>query len=166
VRFHLRKDIEHRFEQLQRVLIDLAIISDEGWKKTETRPATMLFQDEFVLGIHPRWVAWIRAFWQQTPLSQHHRTEITGHVLMACRWLAQHYPQVDSTQPMDKGNRFSLCRLRLQRSDRLRLRLSTDPAALGKEVRKKAGRAAEAGKYVRASSGSESLLSRSSKVFL
>ena len=94
---NLRKDIEHRFGQLHRVLIDLAIISDDGLKKTETRPATMLFQDEFVLGIHPRWVAWVRAFWQQTPLSQHHRTEITGHVLMACRWLAQHYPQV--TEP-------------------------------------------------------------------
>ena len=94
---NLRKDIEHRFGQLHRVLIDLAIISDDGLKKTETRPATMLFQDEFVRDIHPRWVAWVRAFWQQTPLSQRHRTEITGHVLMACRWLAQHYPQV--TEP-------------------------------------------------------------------
>ncbi len=94
---NLRKDIEHRFGQLHRVLIDLAIISDDGLKKTETRPATMLFQDEFVRDIHPRWVAWVRAFWQQTPLSQHHRTEITGHVLMACRWLAHHYPQV--TEP-------------------------------------------------------------------
>jgi hypothetical protein len=161
-----RYDLEHRFGQLHRVLIDLAILSDDGLKKTETRPATMLFQDAFVRDIHPRWVAWVRAFWQQTPLSQHHRTEITGHVVMACRWLAHHYPQVDSTQPMDKGNRFSICRLRLQRSDRLRLRLSADPAAVGQEGRKKAGRAVKACKYVRASSGSESFLSRSSKVFL
>src|SRR5260370_18383779 len=57
----------------------------------------MLFQDEFVRDIHPRWVAWVRAIWQQTPFSQHHGTEITGHVLMACRWLAHHYPQV--TEP-------------------------------------------------------------------
>src|SRR2546427_365135 len=57
----------------------------------------IVFGPEFVLGIHPQWVAWIRAFWQQTPLSQRHRTEITGHVLLACRWLAQHYPQV--TEP-------------------------------------------------------------------
>jgi hypothetical protein len=111
---NLRKDLAHRFGQLHRVLMDLAIISDDGLQQTETRPATMLFEDEFVRDIHPRWVAWLRAFWQQTPLSQHHRTEIAGHVLLACRWLAQHYPQVDSTQPMDQGNRFSLCRLRLQ----------------------------------------------------
>src|SRR5258708_5459921 len=94
---NLRKDLAHRFGQLHRVLIDVALISDDGLKKTETRPATMLFQDEFVRDIHPRWVAWVRAFWQQTPFSQHHRTEITGHVLMACRWLAHHYPQV--TEP-------------------------------------------------------------------
>jgi len=94
---NLRKDLAHRFGQLHRVLMDLAIISDDGLQQTETRPATMLFEDEFVRDIHPRWVAWLRAFWQQTPLSQHHRTEIAGHVLMACRWLAQHYPQV--TEP-------------------------------------------------------------------
>jgi integrase len=92
-----RKDAEPRFGQLRRVLIDLGIILDEGGEKTETRPPTMLFQDEFVLGIHPRWVAWIRAFWQQTPLSQRNRTEATGHVLLACRWLAQHHPHV--TEP-------------------------------------------------------------------
>ncbi len=92
-----RKDAEPRFEQLRCVLIDLGIISDEGGEKTEIRPPTMLFQDEFVLDIHPRWVAWIRAFWQQTPLSQRNRTETTGHVLLACRWLAQHHPQV--TEP-------------------------------------------------------------------
>jgi integrase len=92
-----RKDAEPRFEQLRRVLIDLDIISDEGGEKTETKPPTMLFQDEFVRDIHPRWVAWIRAFWQQTPLSQRNRTETTGHVLLACRWLTQHHPQV--TEP-------------------------------------------------------------------
>lgn len=92
-----RKEAGPRFEQLRHILIDLGIISDEGREKMETRPPTMLFQDEFVQDIHPRWVAWVRAFWQQTPLSQRNRTEITGHVLLACRWLAQHYPQV--TEP-------------------------------------------------------------------
>src|SRR2546425_7236889 len=75
-------------------------------------------------------------------------------------------PSGHCTQPMDKGNRFSICRLRLQRSDRLRLRLSADPAAVGQEGRKKAGRAVKACKYVRAASGPESFLSRSSTLFL
>jgi integrase len=56
-----------------------------------------LFQDEFVTDIHPYWVAWLRAFWYQTPISQINRTEITRHVLVACRWLARHYPEV--TEP-------------------------------------------------------------------
>ena len=92
-----RKDSDPRFEQLRRVLIDLHIILDKGEEKTETQPPIMLFQDELVQDIHPRWVAWTRAFWQQTPLSQRNRTETAGHVLLACRWLAQHHPQV--TEP-------------------------------------------------------------------
>lgn len=92
-----RKEAGPRFEQLRHVLIDLGIISDEGGEKSAAQPSIMLFQDEFVQDIHPRWVAWVRAFWQQTPLSQRNRTESTGQVLLACRWLAQHHPQV--TEP-------------------------------------------------------------------
>jgi hypothetical protein len=80
-----RKEAGPRFEQLRHVLIDLGIISDEGGEQSAARPPTMLLQDAFVQDIHPRWVAWIRAFWQQTPLSQRNRTEATGHVLLACR---------------------------------------------------------------------------------
>ena len=101
-----RRDIAHRFGQLHRVLIDLAILSDEGEKQTETKPATMLFQEEFVQGIHPRWVAWVRAFWQQTPLTERQRTAITGQVLLACRWLAQHHPQV--TEPSQWSREIAL----------------------------------------------------------
>ncbi len=101
-----RKDIEHRFGQLYRILIDLAIITDSEWKKTETGPATMLFQEEYVQGIHPRWVAWVRAFWQQTPWTQRHRRAITGQALMAGRWLAQHHPQV--TEPSQWSREIAL----------------------------------------------------------
>jgi hypothetical protein len=92
---YLRKGDEHRLGQFQRVLMDLHILPEK--KKEKDRPAMLLFQDGFVADVHPRWVAWVRAFWHQTPISQTHRTEITRHVLVACRWLAQHYPEV--TEP-------------------------------------------------------------------
>ena len=92
-----RKDIAHRFGQLHRVLIDLAILPEEAVKQTKSRPATMLFQQEYVQGIHPRWVSWVRAFWRQTPWTERHRTAITGQALMVGRWLAQYHPQV--TEP-------------------------------------------------------------------
>ena len=101
-----RKDIAHRFGQLHRVLIDLAILSDEAVEQIETKPATMLFQEEYVQGIHPRWVSWVRAFWQQTPWTERHRTAITGQALMAGRWLAQHPPQM--TEPSQWSREVAL----------------------------------------------------------
>jgi integrase len=101
-----RKDIAHRFAQLHHVLIDLAILSEEEVKQTESRPATMLFQEEYVQGIHPRWVSWVRAFWQHTPWTERHRTAITGQALMAGRWLAQHHPLV--TEPKEWSREIAL----------------------------------------------------------
>lgn len=83
--------------QLQKVLISLHMLSSEEGKTTAGKPKLQLFQDEFVAGIHPRWVAWLRAFWQQTPISQNNRREIIRHVLVAFRWVTQHYPHV--TEP-------------------------------------------------------------------
>ena len=101
-----RKDIAHRFGQLHRVLIDLAILSDEAVEQIETKPATMVFQEEYVQGIHPRWVSWVRAFWQQTPWTERHRTAITAQALMAGRWLAQHHPQM--TEPSQWSREVAL----------------------------------------------------------
>ncbi len=83
--------------QLQKVLVSLHFLSVEEGKTTGGKPKLQLFQDEFVVGIHPRWVAWLRAFWQQTPISQNNRREIIRHVLVAFRWVTQHYPHV--TEP-------------------------------------------------------------------
>jgi hypothetical protein len=49
-------------------------------EKKVDQPTPALFQDDFVAGIHPRWVVWLRAFWQQTPISQHGRDEIAGQM--------------------------------------------------------------------------------------
>jgi integrase len=83
--------------QLQKVLISLCYLPNEGAKTAGEKPRLQLFQDEFVVGIHPRWVAWLRAFWQQTPISQNNRREIIRHVLIAFRWVTQHYPHI--TEP-------------------------------------------------------------------
>jgi len=63
----------------------------------EEKPPPQLFQDVSVVGIHPRWVAWLRAFWRQTPISVNSRNEIVGPMLMACRWLAHRHPHI--TEP-------------------------------------------------------------------
>lgn len=85
-----------RIEQLRRVLMSLGIIPEERYL-AEEKPPPQLFQDESVIGVHPRWVAWLRAFWRQTPISQNNRNEIVGPMLMACRWLAHRHPHI--TEP-------------------------------------------------------------------
>jgi hypothetical protein len=83
--------------QLHKVLISLHLLPSEGLKTMAGKPQLQIFQDEFVVDIHPQWVAWLRAFWHQTPISQHNRREIIRHVLAAFRWLTQHYPHI--TEP-------------------------------------------------------------------
>ena len=90
-------EMQSRIGQLHRVLISLHLLPDEEGKKMAYQPQLQLFQDEFVVDVHPRWVAWLRAFWEQTPISQHNRRDILRHVLIAFRWVTQHHPQV--TEP-------------------------------------------------------------------
>jgi integrase len=90
------KELRSRIGQLHAILLSLDLIAP-SLTDVEEKPASRLFQDEFVVGIHPQWVAWLRAFWQQTPLSQSNRDEISNAMSVACRWLTQHYPQV--TEP-------------------------------------------------------------------
>ena len=75
----------------------LGILAEERLSLSEERPPRQLFQDAFVGDVHPQWVAWLRAFWRQTPISVHARNEIVGPVLMACRWLADRHPEI--TEP-------------------------------------------------------------------
>jgi integrase len=84
----LRRDVRWRVEQLQRALFSLQE------QKEEHKQIVPPFRAESFAEIHPRWSAWLRAFWQQTPISQSSRNRITRDVLTACRWLAQRYPQV------------------------------------------------------------------------
>ena len=93
----LKANVRSRVRQLQKALISSHVLPDKELRTTEDRLLPQLLQDEFVVGIHPRWVSWLRAFWQQTPISQNNRETITGHMSVACRWLAQCYPQV--TEP-------------------------------------------------------------------
>ena len=86
-----------RIEQLRRVLMSLEILPEERRLLAAEKPPALLFQDESVIGIHPRWVAWLRAFWRQTPISVSSRNEIVGPMLMACRWLAHRHPHI--TEP-------------------------------------------------------------------
>lgn len=89
-----RKMVKNRMEQLQRVLMDLQILTPP--KPVEKRKG-QLFRPEHLTGIHPRWIAWLQAFWLQTPISEGGRTTIANQMLTACRWLALHYPHV--TEP-------------------------------------------------------------------
>jgi integrase len=84
---------------LQRVLLALDMLPCEGWEETETKrlPKAQVFRAESLVGLHPQWVTWLQAFWQQTPITQCSRDSITSQMLIACRWLAQYYPQV--TEP-------------------------------------------------------------------
>jgi len=90
-------EMQSRIGQLQSVLISLHILPGETWETMAPQPQLQVFQDEFVVDVHPRWVAWLRAFWQQTPISQHNRRDILRHVLIAFRWVTQHHPHV--TEP-------------------------------------------------------------------
>ncbi len=85
-----------RIEQLRSVLMSLGIIPEERYL-AEEKPPPQLFQDESVIDVHPRWVAWLRAFWRQTPISRNNRKDIVGPMLMACRWLAHRHPHI--TEP-------------------------------------------------------------------
>lgn len=96
-KLNLRATVRSRMGQLRRVLISLEVIPDEGADHAEAKPPSQLFQDGLVADVHPQWVSWLRAFWQQTPISENTRNEIVGPMLMACRWLAQRYPQI--TEP-------------------------------------------------------------------
>ena len=89
-----RKMVKNRVEQLHRVLIDLEILAPEA---PRVKQAGQLFRAEHLTGIHPRWIAWLQAFWRQTPISLNARTTITNQMLVACRWLASHYPHI--TEP-------------------------------------------------------------------
>jgi len=86
-----------RIEQLRRVLMTVGIFPEERQLMAKERPPKQLFQDALVVDVHPQWVAWLRALWQQTPISEHARHEIVGPMLMACRWLANRHPQI--TEP-------------------------------------------------------------------
>jgi integrase len=90
-------EMQSRIGQLQRVLISLHLLPGEEGKTTAHQPQLQIFQDEFVVDVHPRWIAWLRAFWQQTPISQHNRRDILRHVLIAFRWVTHHHPHV--TEP-------------------------------------------------------------------
>jgi integrase len=90
-------EMQSRIGQLQHVLISLHLLPGEGGRTIAEHPHLQLFQEEFVVGIHPRWVAWLRAFWHQTPLSQNNRRDIIRHVLVAFRWVTQHAPHI--TEP-------------------------------------------------------------------
>ncbi len=48
--------------QLHKVLISLHLLPSEGLKTMAGKPQLQIFQDEFVVDIHPQWVAWLRAF--------------------------------------------------------------------------------------------------------
>jgi integrase len=85
-----------RIEQLRSVLMSLGIIPEERYLAEEKLPP-QLFQDASVMDVHPRWVAWLRAFWRQTPISRNNRKDIVGPMLMACRWLAHRHPHI--TEP-------------------------------------------------------------------
>ncbi len=74
-----------RIEQLRRMLMSLGIIPEERVLMAEEKPPPQLFQDESVVGVHPRWVAWLRGISRQTPISVNSRNEIVGPMLMACR---------------------------------------------------------------------------------
>jgi hypothetical protein len=90
-------EMQSRIGQLQSVLVSLHVLPSEVWKTTANQPQLQIFQDEFVVDVHPRWVAWLRAFWHQTPISQHNRRDILRHVLIAFRWVTQHHPHI--TEP-------------------------------------------------------------------
>ena len=47
-------EIQSRIGQLQSVLISLHVLPGEEWKTTANQPKLQLFQDEFVVDIHPR----------------------------------------------------------------------------------------------------------------
>ena len=86
-----------RVEQLRRVLMTLGILPEERLRLSAERPPRQLFQDDEVQDVHPQWVAWLRAFWQQTPISEQARNAIIGTMLMACRWLGSQHPEI--TEP-------------------------------------------------------------------
>jgi integrase len=89
---------EHgRLEQLRRVLMTLGSLPEERLQLVEERPSRQLFQDDEVADVHPQWVAWLRAFWRQTPISGQGRSAIIGAMLMACRWLGLRHPEI--TEP-------------------------------------------------------------------
>lgn len=85
----LRREVQRRVKQLQHALFPQ--------QEEEHKQIAPPFRAESFADIHPRWAAWLRAFWQQTPISKPSRNRITRDALTACRWLAQHYPQV--TEP-------------------------------------------------------------------
>jgi len=86
-----------RVEQLRRVLMTLGILPEERLRLSAERPPRQLFQDDEVQDVHPQWVAWLRAFWRQTPISEQARNAIIGTMLMACRWLGSQHPEI--TEP-------------------------------------------------------------------
>jgi len=90
-------EMQCRIGQLQNVLISLHVLPSEAGKHLVHQPHLQIFQDDFVVDVHPRWIAWLRAFWEQTPISQHNRREIIRHTLIAFRWVTQHSPHV--TEP-------------------------------------------------------------------
>ncbi|HEY7418704.1 MAG TPA: hypothetical protein VH593_26230, partial [Ktedonobacteraceae bacterium] len=56
-----------RIAQLRRVLMTLGILPEERLRLAEERPPRQLFRDDEIADVHPQWVAWLRAFWRQTP---------------------------------------------------------------------------------------------------
>jgi hypothetical protein len=86
-----------RLGQLRRVLMTLGILPEERLRLAEERPPRQLFQDDEVADVHPQWVAWLRAFWRQTPISEQARNAIIGTMLMACRGLGPRHPEI--TEP-------------------------------------------------------------------
>ncbi len=90
-----------RIEQLRRMLMSLGIIPEERVLMAEEKPPPQLFQDESVVGVHPRWVAWLRGISRQTPISVNSRNEIVGPMLMACRGPRSSAPSHHRARPMD-----------------------------------------------------------------
>ncbi len=95
--FDFKREARDRIGQLQNALVSLQILSPDTQEAKRHQPTPRIFQDDFVVGIHPHWIAWLRAFWLQTPISPNNRSAIVNGMTIACRWLAERYPHV--TEP-------------------------------------------------------------------
>jgi len=75
---------------LERPLIDL---------RRQDHPPRALERD--LPDIDPAWVAWVRAYYDQTPgkhVGRSRRDQIAGHALMAGRWLKHVHPEIRAPQ--------------------------------------------------------------------